>query len=246
MRTRSRHTQVHTMLADGRAIRVIAAELRLSRNTVRRFARATDPEELLVHDGTGRRPGILDDYEPYLRERWNAGATNASQLWHEIRARGYRSGYSRVRDYLAPFRHTAAMPAPPLRPPKPRKVASWIMTRPGALPAGEQASLDAILAASPELAAFTEHARAFATLMTERRGRDLEDWMTAAAASCEPALQSFVTGLRADQDAVTAGLTLRWSSGSVEGHINRIKMLKRQMYGRANPDLLRRRVLLAD
>ena len=66
------------------------------------------------------------------------------------------------------------------------------------------------------------------------------------AASGDPALRSFVTGLRRDQDAVTAGLTLNWSSGAVEGHVNRIKMLKRQMYGRANPDLLRRRVLLAD
>ena len=68
----------------------------------------------------------------------------------------------------------------------------------------------------------------------------------AAAAGGEPALKSFITGLRADQDAVTAGLTLRWNSGCVEGHVNRIKMLKRQMYGRANPDLLRLRVLLAD
>jgi transposase len=81
--------------------------------------------------------------------------------------------------------------------------------------------------------------------MTERRGRDLEHWMTAAAGG-EPAPQSFVTGLRAGQDAVTAGLTLRWSSASVEGHINRVKMLKRQMYGRATHDLLRRRVLLAN
>ena len=84
-------------------------------------------------------------------------------------------------------------------------------------------------------------------MMNERRGRKLlEAWMTAALATGEPALRSFVTGLRADQDAVTNGLTLRWSSGVVEGHVNRIKMLKRQMYGRANPDLLRRRVLLAD
>jgi transposase len=52
--------------------------------------------------------------------------------------------------------------------------------------------------------------------------------------------------LRRDQDAVTAGLTLHWSSGAVEGHVNRIKMIKRQMYGRANPDLLRLRVLYAD
>jgi len=86
--------------------------------------------------------------------------------------------------------------------------------------------------------------QAFAQIMTERRGRDLEKWMTAADGL--PELRSFVTGLRRDQDAVTAGLTLPWSSGVAEGHINRIKMLKRQMYGRANPDLLRRRILLAN
>ena len=86
--------------------------------------------------------------------------------------------------------------------------------------------------------------QAFAQLMTEHRGRDLEKWMTAAGQI--PELRSFITGLRRGQDAVTAGLTLPWSSGVVEGHINRIKMLKRQMYGRANPDLLRRRILLAN
>jgi transposase len=86
-----------------------------------------------------------------------------------------------------------------------------------------------------------------AATFDERRGRKLlESWMTAAEATGEPALRSFVTGLRGDQDAVTNGLSLRWSSGAVEGHVNRIKMLKRQMYGRAGPDLLHRRVLLAD
>ena len=83
--------------------------------------------------------------------------------------------------------------------------------------------------------------------MNQRRGRQLlERWMTAATATGEPALRSFVTGLRADQDAVTNGLSLCWSSSAVESHVNRIKMLKRQMYGRASPDLLRLRVLLAD
>jgi transposase len=125
-------------------------------------------------------------------------------------------------------------------------VTTWIMTSPDGLDADEQACLNAIVASSPELAAVTAHVRAFAALMTGRRGRDLERWMASAAATGEPSLQSFITGLRADQDAVTAGLTLQWSSGSVEGHVNRIKMLKRQMYGRANPDLLRRRILLAD
>jgi transposase len=246
-RTRSRHADVHRMLADGRSLGEIAAGLGLSRNTVRRFARAADPDELLVHDGTGRRGSILDEHAPYLRERWNSGCTNAALLWQEISARGYQGSRRQVRGYLARFRGNAAVPAPTPVPPKVRTVTSWIMTKPDRLADHDKASLDAILHASPELAAVTASVRAFAVIMNERRGRKLlEQWMTAATATGEPALRSFVTGLRADQDAVTAGLSLPWSSGSVEGHVNRIKMLKRQMYGRASPDLLRRRVLLAD
>ncbi len=235
---------MHRLLTAGASQAAIAAELGLSRNTVRRFARAADPGEPLVRDWAPRSPGILHDYEPYLRERWNCGTTNATVLWQEIRARGFPSGYSTVRDHLARFRADAIIPAPTPQPPKPREVTAWIMTKPGNLDPADQTSLDSILARSPEPTALTEHIRAFARLMISRR--DLKQPMTAVTASSEPALQSFVTGLRADLDAVTAGLTLRWSSGSVEGHINRIKMLKRQMYGRANPDLLRRRVLLAD
>ncbi len=89
------------------------------------------------------------------------------------------------------------------------------------------------------------HVAAFAQLMTERRGRDLERWITAVTARGLPGLRSFITGLRCDQNAVAAGLTMPWSSGVVEGHVNR-KILKRQMYRRASPDLLRRRILLAN
>ena len=245
-RTRARHADVHRLLAAGRNLSEIGAELGLARNTIRRFARATGPEELLVNDGTGRRASILDEHASYLRERWNSGCTNAAQLWQEIRARGYPGSCRQVRGYLARFRGSASIAPPAASPPKPRTVTGWIMTRPDRLADPDRASLDAILARSPELAAVTGSVRAFAAIMNERRGRDLEKWMTAAIATSEPALRSFVTGLRADQDAVTAGLSLPWSSGAVEGHVNRIKMLKRQMYGRAKPDLLRRRVLLAD
>jgi transposase len=221
-------------------------ELGLARNTVRRFARAADPEKLLAGDGTGRRPSMVEEYAPYLHQRWNAGCTDATRLWREIHARGYRGGYSRVRDYLAPLRANGSVPAPAPQPPKVKKVTSWIMSDPRALAADDKDQLTAILGACRELAALRTHVTAFAGLMTERRGRDLERWITAATASGQPELRSFVTGLRRDQDAVTAGLTLQWNSGAVEGHVNRIKMLKRQMYGRASPDLLRRRILLAD
>jgi hypothetical protein len=111
-RTRSRHAEVHRMLAGGRSVREIAAGLGLSRNTVRRFARAAGPDELLVHDGTGRRPSILDEHALYLRDRWNSGCTNAALLWQEISARGYYGSCRQVRGYLARFRGNAAVPAP--------------------------------------------------------------------------------------------------------------------------------------
>src|SRR5436190_641406 len=116
-----------------------------------------------------------------------------------------------------------ACPATPSAPalPKVRALTGWIMTRPDRLADADRASLDAILASSPELAAITASVRAFAAIMNQRRGRKLlEPWMTAALATGEPALRTFVTGLQADQDAVTSGLSLAWSSGAVEGHVN--------------------------
>jgi transposase len=106
--------------------------------------------------------------------------------------------------------------------------------------------LDAVLVGCPELSALCGHVRDFAQMMLQRHGRHLEQWMAAACTDDLPDLHSFVTGLRRDLDAVTAGLTLPHSSGKVEGHVNRIKMIKRQMYGRAKPDLLRKRILLTD
>jgi transposase len=83
-------------------------------------------------------------------------------------------------------------------------------------------------------------------MLTYRQGSKLPEWADQAEAGDVQELRSFTAGLRKDWAAVTAGLTLPWSSGTVESHINRIKMIKRQMYGRAKPDLLRKRVLLAD
>ncbi|WP_438944299.1 ISL3 family transposase [Nocardia nova] len=150
-----------------------------------------------------------------------------------------------MRNYLQPFRAFAHVAVAPAKPPTVRKVVAWIMTNPATLAPEHQECLDRILTASPELAALTGHVRAFAEIMTQRRGRDLERWMAAVDADDQPALHSCVRGLRRDQDAVTAGLTMHWSSGTVEGHVNRIKMLKRQMFGRAKTDLLRKRILLS-
>jgi hypothetical protein len=150
----------------------------------------------VASDGTGQRASILEEHKPYLRQRWNAGCTDAVVLHRELRARGYQGGYSLIRDYLAPFRSTAVMPAPAPAVPKTRAVTRWIMTRPASLTRVERVQLDAILQSCPELAAVTAHIRGFAAMMTGRRGPNLEKRMTTAAASGDPALRSFVTGLR--------------------------------------------------
>ncbi|MGW4772619.1 transposase [Nocardia sp. NPDC004278] len=228
------------------SLRAIGARLGLARGTVRRFARAASVEELLVNTGTGRRPSLFEEFKPYLHQRWNEDCTNATQLFREIQHLGYRGGPKILLNYLHPFRTTTHIPRTAPKPPSVRRVVSWIMSDPARLDSNDRQRLDAILTASPELTDLVGHVRTFATMMGQLRGRELERWMTAVSADDLPALHSFVRGLRRDFDAVTAGLTLPWSSGPVAGHVNRIKMIKRQMFGRAKPDLLRKRILLSD
>ena len=161
-RTRQRHAAIHALLADGASVRAIAAELGLARNTVRRFTRTADPEELPVNDGTGRRRSMLDDYHPYLRQRWNEGCTDAAALWRELRERGYPAGYSRVRDYLLPFRTATSVPAPAPSPPKVKQVTAWIMADPAHLSRDSTHQLTAITATCPEPAAVQAHVQTFA------------------------------------------------------------------------------------
>ncbi|WP_449065829.1 ISL3 family transposase [Planomonospora algeriensis] len=246
-RTRRRHAAVHHLLAQGRDLRAIARELGLARNTVRRFARTADPEDLLVHNGTGKRPKNLEPFAPYLRQRWKEGCTNAERLYQEITAMGYRGKSTALRTYVHPWRsQTTIIPPSRPQPPSVRTATGWFLRHPDSLDTDERRQFDALTDACPPLAAVRGHVRGFADMMLQLRGERLEQWMNDVRADDLPELRSFVTGLHRDFDAARAGLSLPYSSGKVEGHVNRIKMIKRQMYGRANPDLLRKRVLLVN
>jgi transposase len=247
-RTRERHAAVLALLEQGQGLREIARLLSLGRNTVRRFARAASPDDLLVHDGAGRRPKSLQAFDSYLRKRWAEGCTNAALLYRELQALGYRGSGSgtAVRQYVRPCRNGTPPEPTPARPPTVRQATGWFLRNPVHLEPDDHRQLQTLTTACPQLGALRLHVRQFAEMMTHRQGQNLETWMNAVMRDDLPELHSFVTGLRRDQDAVTAGLTLPYSSGPVEGHVNRTEMLKRQMYGRANTDLLRKRILLAD
>ncbi|MET9402724.1 transposase [Kitasatospora sp. NPDC002965] len=115
---------------------------------------------------------------------------------------------------------------------------------PDTLTEAEQLRLKAVLVHCPELDALTGHVRSFAEILTERQGQRLPEWLDAVRNDNLPGPHILAAGIDRDRDAVIAGLTLPWNSGVVEGHVNRIKMLKRQMFGRAGFQLLRKRVLL--
>jgi transposase len=250
-RTLERHAAVHKLLREDRSQREAADVLGLDRKTVGRFAAETDPERLLVK-ATGRA-GKLDPFKPWINQRWNEGVTNAAALHREITARGWTGSVQAVERYVRQFRGADGrsragrnpLQAPPVTPaPKTREVTRWLLTHPGNLDPADQARLDAATAQCPHLDDLARHVRAFAKIMARRQGLlQLEDWLTGAEASDLPQLRSFARGIRRDQQAVTAGLSLPYSSAALEGNVNKIKLIKRQMFGRAGFPLLRKRVI---
>jgi transposase len=243
-RIRARHREVHDALARGMTITDISRTLSLDRKTVRRYATATTAGEL-IPDAPVTRAGLLDPHLPYLHQRWADGVRSTERLHQELRARGYAGSLRTLRRVTARLRQATAV-SPPPAPPAAKKVARWILTPPGDLTTADRAELAQITARCGELAATQALVREFAEMLCHQHGERLPAWAAQAQASPVSELRGFAKGLRKDWAAVTAGLTLPYSSGAVEGHVNRIKMIKRQMYGRAKPDLLRKRVLLGN
>jgi transposase len=211
---------------------------------VRRYAAAATADQL-IPGSRAAGPGLLDPHLPYLHKRWDEEIRTTERLRRELRERGYRGSLRTLRRLTARLRQDTARPAPPAAPAA-RTAASWILTPPGDLAEEDRVALERITGRCAELAATCDLVRDFADMLCHRRGEHLETWAGQAQDSLVSELRGFAKGLRKDWAAVTAGLTVPYSSGAVEGHVNRIRMLKRQMYGRAKPDLLRKRVLLAD
>lgn len=134
-------------------------------------------------------------------------------------------------------------PAPPAL--TARQMAYSLLRRPAQRTETEQTQLIQVQQADPLLATLATHTEAFARMVRERTAERLESWFEGVLASPWRELKRFAQGLHQDEAAVKAALTLPYSNGPTEGHVNRLKLFKRQMYGRAKLDLLRQRVLYA-
>lgn len=194
-------------------------------------------------------PGILAPHEAYLRERWAAGERNAAQLWRELRRRGFAGSAGIVRIFLARWRDApgrsgprpravAALPASapvPLRPvPRwrsPRQVA-WLLRRADeGLTPRQAAFLDHLARHWPDAMTARTLGQEFDRLIRARDAAALDPWLAQAEASGLRELGEFASGLRRDLPAVRAALTEVWSNSQVEGHVNKLKLVKRTCSG---------------
>ena len=241
-RMRDQHAEVQALAARGLGLRAIARELGVDRKTARRFAQAATSDEAVARAIS--RPTVLDRYQPHLHRRWNEGCHDTAMLHAEISALGYRGSLRTVYRYLQPLRSGTAPAALTPSALKIGEVTSWLLRRAEDLNPRQQQLLADLRGHCAQLDRLAEHVTSFAKMMTKRTGQqDLAGWLERVDADDQPELHTFAAGIRQDLAAVTAGLSLPYSSGPTEGNVNRLKAIKRQMYGRASLDLLRKRVI---
>jgi transposase len=239
--TRERWGQVHQLRAKGHGLLECARRLNLTINTVKRYDRACEPEEMIA--APQYRPTLVDPYREHLRKRRaeDPGACQA-QLLREITALGYKGSANLLARYINQGRveaDHANLSA--------KKAAGLLLADPAKLEDKQNTLRDKLAAACPEMTALQTLISDFAAMLTPHaeNAERLRRWLAKVRTASLPTLGSFATGLQRDQSAVEAALTLPYHNGRTEGVNQKIKLLKRQTYGRAGFPLLRHRILLS-
>ena len=260
----ARYEAVRALQQQGFSLREISRRLKISRGTVRRFVRA---ESFPERGKPPQKASLLDPYKPYLLKRWQEGCWNGTQLYYEIKEGGYTGSAPLLRRFITDLRkkqhavgNTApltpdtsgamvAVPAECSPPPQfmrrmsPTR-ASWLcVSKPEKLDEKQRQQVEHIRKGHRDLDCAYQLSQTFVLMLAQRQGKDLDAWLVQTEHSGIAELKSFAQGLRRDYAAVRAAFVSRWSNGQVEAQVNCLKLQKRQMFGRANFDLLRQRVL---
>ncbi len=249
-----RYDEVVTMRAEGASISAIARAVQMNRRTLTRWlAAGTFPERRAP---TGRRrTTLIAPFADLVHEQYRSGVQTGAAIYRALREHGYHGSAATVCRELARLRRLEAhqrpgatgeegVPTPPAQAsvdvPTVRQLV-WLLCRDDVkFPAEQRAYVEEVCARIPALAEVRRLALGFAQMLKSHDADAFRPWIDAAQRSD---LASFARGLERDYDAVLAAIIFRWSNGQVEGHVHRLKAIKRAMYGRAHFDLLRKRVL---
>jgi transposase len=245
------YEKIQTMREEGWNISQLASELGHHRETIRKYFYASSFPERQAHKLGG---SILDPYIPYLEQRLQAGCENALQLWREIQAQGYRGSQRQIHKWLqlkrtqvSPFtphqyRNLRQTPSTKTVLPSSKQLA-WLLVRDPVSLSEEDQILLHYLQQDQQIQTVYAVAQRFVLIIKQRLLKALDPWLVESNELGITQFQNFAQGLQADYAAVRAALATTWSNGQTEGQVNRLKFIKRQMYGRAKFDLLRLRVL---
>jgi hypothetical protein len=254
--------EIRVLYEAGSPVTEIARKLGLGPRRVYRWVRRIDVPEPSVMAPKVCTPAY---FGAFLARSWAEGTTKVRHLFSDIRHRGYTGSYSHLARFLAPWRGSSSSeeagnlaasdqeaPAAPrvrtLDPMTGRQIspltAAALCVKPrGQMTARQIVNVDVLKAASPEFTMMRQLAMRFQGLLRGGTVEGLDIWLTDARTSGIYGMRRFARTLRQDIDAVRNAVLERWSNGQVEGQINRLKTLKRAMYGRAGVDLLRVRMM---
>jgi transposase len=241
----ARYQHVVELSKQGLSTKEIAGRLGMSDRTVRDWLKhGTFPEA----QKRRKRQSAFDVFAPYILKRWREGERNGLALWREIKALGYTGSDRSVYRHLATLKRVEVKASVNVE--RIQKfstnTAIWLFMRhPKKLDEIEREDLATFCQASPTLKRAYTLAQDFLSMVHKREGQRLEAWLAQATESGITELQSFAAGIEKDKEAVKAGLTWSINNGMVEGHVTKLKLIKRQGYGRAGFPLLRKRVLHA-
>jgi len=244
------YSQVIGLRKLGTSVRQIALQAGLNRGTVQRYLHAGQFPERAARQY--RRQ--IDSFINYLRRRWEEGCHNAVQLTQELTKLGFVGSYYMVRRCVADWRTENSVSRSesqfiignykPLQRLSPSRVAWLLVKKPEVLSAEEENFLEVLYQQCPKVKQAYELAQKFIQIVHKREYSLLNNWILQTHQPDVPhELRVFAGGLQRDFEAVKAALSFEWNNGQLEGQISRLKLIKRQMYGRAGFELLRRRVL---
>ncbi len=232
--------EVKRLQQQGHSAKGIARHLGISRNTVRKYLR----QESFVPKTKVKRSNLIR-YEEYLRKRWNEGENCVYTLYKEIKLMGYNGSYTTLTVFMATYpkgpRAAALPPAQKGATFSARSLSIALCQKEDEWEQDQKLLLNKLLEKSDLLRQARNLCLEFKTMMEQKKGAELENWCQKA--SQLNSFKGFVRGIRQDFQAVKQALSSAWSNGQTEGQVNRLKNLKRQMYGKANFQLLRLRVL---
>jgi transposase len=245
-----RYETVKRLRIEGISISKISRRLRMDRHLVRHFSRCDEYPEVKP---AFRKTSPLINYQDYIRRRWNEGCGNAKQIYQELLKLGYVGSYDTLMRFLKVWRSDLPkedrlrIRLKTFRTPTTREIKWWLLGAKPKLNEEKSRFLELLQARQPEISEAVKLITEFRRILKKGDENDYENWQEKVRRTAgNQELKNFAFRLGKDARAIRGAITTDWSNGQTEGQVNRLKLIKRQMYGRASFEVLKAKVLFAE